>query len=42
MQVVQVGQLKKDFSTILKAVQNNDVIFIIELMLRTLMIFPLK
>ncbi|CAB9541319.1 hypothetical protein BROOK1789B_1823 [Bathymodiolus brooksi thiotrophic gill symbiont] len=30
MQVVQVGQLKKDFSTILKAVQNNDEIFIIE------------
>ena len=30
MQVVQVGQLKKDFSAILKLVQDNDEIFVIE------------
>ncbi|MCK4492991.1 MAG: type II toxin-antitoxin system Phd/YefM family antitoxin [Methylococcales bacterium] len=30
MQVVQVGQLKKDFSAILKSVQDNHEIFIIE------------
>jgi len=30
MQAIQVGQLKKDFSAILKSVQNNDEIFIIE------------